>query len=105
MPALSLSLQITLVGMGLVFAAILLLWALMDLLVRLTRDRAASRERLPAAPEDGLEQKAAAAAVAFALQQKATGARREFPLPPTAFVSAWQAVRRASQLNRRGPVR
>ncbi len=100
----SLALQITMVGMGLVFAAILLLWGLMALLVRVARAPAATREPPPAA-EEGMEEQAAAAAAAFALQREGEAAQARFPLPPTAFVSAWQAVRRSSQLNQRGPVR
>lgn len=112
---LSLTLQITAIGMSLVFGAIVLLWGLMALLVRLTAERPA-----PAAAPDSsrtpleLKRRAAAAAVAAALaveaQRQAEGAAfqpREspFPLPPAASVSAWQAVRRAHLLNRRGPVR
>jgi Na+-transporting methylmalonyl-CoA/oxaloacetate decarboxylase gamma subunit len=104
MSAVTVALQITAAGMGLVFAAILLLWGLMALLVRLARAPAATREP-PKAPEQGMEEQAAVAAVAFALQRGAAAAQATFPLPPTAFVSAWQAVRRSSQLNQRGPVR
>jgi Na+-transporting methylmalonyl-CoA/oxaloacetate decarboxylase gamma subunit len=104
MSTVSLALQITLVGMGLVFAAILLLWGLMALLVRLARAPEATLEP-PMVAEEGMEEQAAAAAVAFALQREAQATQAGFPLPPTAFVSAWQAVRRSSQLNRRGPVR
>ena len=35
----SLALEITLIGMGLVFAAIFLLWIIMAILVRLTADK------------------------------------------------------------------
>jgi Na+-transporting methylmalonyl-CoA/oxaloacetate decarboxylase gamma subunit len=111
--SLSVALQITAIGMSLVFGAIVLLWGLMALLVRLAAD-----QPTPAAALDGsstpheLKQRAAAAAVAAALaleaQKQTEGAAfqpREFPLPPTAIVSAWQAVRRAHLLNRRGPVR
>ncbi len=105
---LTLALQITLVGMGLVFAAILLLWLLMSALVRLT----AARRKVPAGPTepgsaaqaDDRAARAAAAAVAAALAAQGP-AQPRFPLPPTALVSAWQAVRRSAQLNRRGPVR
>ncbi|MDW8327035.1 MAG: OadG family protein [Anaerolineales bacterium] len=112
-PSLSIALQITVIGMSLVFGAIVLLWGLMALLVRLAADRPA-----PAAAPVGsdrrreLKQRAAAAAVAAALavqaQKRAEETAfqpREFPLPPTAIVSAWQAVRRAQLLNQRGPVR
>ena len=106
---LTLALQITLVGMGLVFAAILLLWLLMSALVRLT----AARRKVPPGPtepgsaaqaDERAARAAAAAAVATALAAQGPSQPR-FPLPPTALVSAWQAVRRSAQLNRRGPVR
>jgi Na+-transporting methylmalonyl-CoA/oxaloacetate decarboxylase gamma subunit len=104
MSTVSLALQLTAAGMGLVFATILLLWGLMVVLVRVAQAPATTREP-PTAPELGMEEQAAAAAVAFALRREAAAARAAFPLPPTAFVSAWQAVRRSSQLNQRGPVR
>lgn len=104
--------QITLIGMGLVFAAIGLLWAVMVVLVRVTTQTepsAPAETETPVIitpPPDTLQQKAAAIAVAVALAQQASVATpHEFPLPPTAFVSAWQAVRRSAQLSQRGPVR
>lgn len=99
--------------MSLVVGAIVLLWGLMALLVRLAADRP-DRAAAPLGSERGrgLKQRAAAAAVAAALaveaQKQAEGTTfrpREFPIPPTAIVSPWQAVRRAHLLNRRGPVR
>lgn len=118
------SIQITLVGMTLVFLALLLLWWLMELLVRLTAIRApksagataevsdqpaTSALETAAAPggaaaESDRRQLAAAVAVALALAEK-DRQTREFPVPPTAIVSAWQAVNRANMLNRRGQVR
>lgn len=108
-PALSPALQITLVGMALVFAAILALWLLMAVLVRITaprREPAPSPEPQPRTPdpEADLAAQAAAAAVAVALASQVPPPAH-FPLPPTALVSAWQAVRRAAQLNQRGRVR
>jgi Na+-transporting methylmalonyl-CoA/oxaloacetate decarboxylase gamma subunit len=116
---LSIAFQITAIGMSLVFGAIVLLWGLMALLVRLTAEplgQAAEGSKKPAGLRE-LKQRAAAAAVAAAIaietQRQTEGAASqpsafqpcEFPLPPTASVSAWQAVRRAHLLNRRGPVR
>jgi len=110
---LALSLQITLIGMSLVFGAIVLLWGLMVLLVHLTAERPEPAQA-PAGLDSQreLKQRAAAAAVAAALAieaQPPTGVAdflpRQFPLPPTAPISPWQAVRRAHLLNRRGPVR
>lgn len=93
------AIQITIVGMGLVFLAILVLWLVMALLVRWTGSR--TEEDLPSeAPQ------AAAAAVAFAMAERA-GRKdlHEFPLPPTAIVSAWQAVMRGKMLDKRGSVK
>jgi|GEM_PF-168884 len=80
-------LLITLIGMGLVFIALLLLWGLMDGMVRLTnrffpdREESGAGEDVdsgeePAAPapadlsEEALRQQAAAAAVAVSLSQQ-----------------------------------
>lgn len=109
---LQISLQITLIGMGLVFAAILLLWAVMAVLVRLTSEKAAAgaekagelTEGEPLAPDR--KRRAAAAATAVALAQLSESTEpHEFPLPQTALVSAWQAVMRTRILNKRGPTR
>ena len=103
------ALQITLVGMGLVFAAILVLWGLMAILVRVASDRQTKDDLAKTAPAfDKAEKKrlAAAIAVAVALAQHADSSElHEFPLPPTAIVSAWQAVMRTRMLNKRGPTR
>jgi hypothetical protein len=103
------ALWITLVGMGLVFAAILMLWGLMALLVRLTREP----EEKPAEPvliaeptpaeaidqERLMERKRRAAAAGYiaALSiRKLKGAAEK----PT-LVSAWQAVHRSGQASPR----
>jgi hypothetical protein len=104
-PNLQLVLQITLIGMGLVFGAILLFWGLMAVLVQAAADR-----EPPVAADRALKQQAAALAVAVALAEAAQAAAEPPapnvpPLPPTALVSAWQAVMRANQLGQRGPVR
>jgi Na+-transporting methylmalonyl-CoA/oxaloacetate decarboxylase gamma subunit len=110
--AISVTLQISLIGMGLVFGAIVLLWSFIALLMRATAERKShvgqeedlisiSNERV-----DEIEQKRqvalAAVAVALAMDKQAP---HEFPLPPTALVSAWQAVMRASNIRNRGSVR
>lgn len=108
-----LTLQISLLGMGLVFGAILMLWGLIALLMRITAGRS-----LPAEPDEDLldyaiqekaeevnrKRKAAILAVATALAMDKQ-APHEFPLPPTAIVSAWQAVMRANNIRKRGSVR
>jgi Na+-transporting methylmalonyl-CoA/oxaloacetate decarboxylase gamma subunit len=109
------ALQMTAIGMSLVFVAILLLWGLMEAMMRLTqgRDRASSTglrtdERLidDELDEDEASRKrrAAAAAVVLALAQESQ-LPQPFPLPQTSSVSPWQAVTRARNLNQRGPVR
>lgn len=109
------ALWITLLGMGLVFVVILVLWGLMELVVRLTV-RSAEQETeetveiedaeeavLELIPAEADEKKklAAVAAVAAALslaQQPAT-VRMSGNIPVTA--SAWQSVSRANMLNAR----
>lgn len=110
MDNLSLSLQITLIGMGLVFGAIVLLWIMMAVLVRLTPDREEAAEPAaeenpiePALSDRALKQRAAIAAVAVAIAHEATPKIHEFPLPATPIVSAWQAVQRGRQLGQHGP--
>jgi Na+-transporting methylmalonyl-CoA/oxaloacetate decarboxylase gamma subunit len=104
-----LALQISVVGMGLVFGAIILLWGLMALLVRLAPER--SKPATQEAQDSRLtelerKRRAAAIAVAVALaQQEEIGEPHEFPIPPTALVSAWQAVMRTSMLGKRGLTR
>jgi Na+-transporting methylmalonyl-CoA/oxaloacetate decarboxylase gamma subunit len=100
-----LALQITVIGMGLVFGAILLLWLIMAALVRLLEDRPRTEPADLKADLRAARERAAAVAVAIALAQDASLEPHEFPLPPTAIVSAWQAVRRSINLNKRGTLR
>jgi sodium pump decarboxylase gamma subunit len=103
------SLWITLIGMGLVFIAILLLWGLMEGLMSLTARFAAKEAEEEAAEGEETEQpealpmptsdqkkRAAAAAVAVAMALRRPATR---PNLPAASGSGWQAVTRASQLN------
>lgn len=124
----TIALQITLIGMGLVFGAILLLWALMAALVRITADplvetarwavsddsitkSASVRAGLVPAPSPGdqaLRRHVALAAIAVALAQQRPGAPAtpgSTTIPSTAHVSTWQAVTRSQQLKQRGPIR
>lgn len=105
------ALQITLIGMSLVFGAILLLWGLMALLVRLTSEPIPTQpadqaviQALTAPPasdaDHDLRRKAAAVAVAVALAQHAASPAPTTTPPPD--LSAWQAVQRARHLNRKG---
>ena len=112
------ALIISAIGMGLVFIAIIALWGMMELMVRVTA-RYAGREKVeegeelspetePAAEAtqavlDGsveLKRKAAAAAVVLALAQEAEQpGSAQMPLYTSG--SAWQAVSRGGQLNQR----
>jgi Na+-transporting methylmalonyl-CoA/oxaloacetate decarboxylase gamma subunit len=112
---LGIALQMTFIGMGLVFGAILLLWGAMALLVRVLPERAeAAAPAAPSVPKvvapmadtkhDSTCAAVAAVAVTLALEAAASG--QHFPAPPTATVSAWQAVMRGRQLKeQRGPIR
>ncbi|MBE0698388.1 MAG: OadG family protein [Anaerolineaceae bacterium] len=118
------ALLITLFGMSLVFLSILLLWGLMALLVRLTREPepaeaqvASANSTAAGAQSSALEQspdqvllierkrRAAAAAVAMALSMHSSSSTPTInPVvkTPPALVSAWQAVHRAGQISQRG---
>lgn len=110
MNELTTSLLITLVGMGMVFAIIVLLWGLIALVAnlggRMSRAMAVRED-----PELENRRLAAGVAVATALALAAesesiqSDAVNPFPLPATAVVSPWQAVMRSKILNRRGSVR
>lgn len=113
------ALWITLIGMGLVFVAILALWGLMVLLVRLTPEKEEAGEveadaeaaaeiavaeiaATEAGPSLDRKRRAAAAAVAVALAQKQSKpSRLARELQPAGTVSPWQAVHRASQMSQR----
>lgn len=95
-----LSIQITLIGMGLVFSAIILLWGLMTLITRILAESEASLE----IREESREKKAriAAAAVSIALAEQAQSRVGHFPMPNTALVSAWQLGMRTRQMYQKG---
>ena len=99
------ALLITVAGMALVLGAIALLWGLMLALMRATEERGRVEVQARA---DELEQKrrAAVAAVAVALAyEQDLSQPHDFPLPPTATVTAWQAVQRSNLLSQKGPKR
>jgi Na+-transporting methylmalonyl-CoA/oxaloacetate decarboxylase gamma subunit len=89
---------ITLLGMGLVFAAILLLWGLMSLLTAATTDRRSTSAEFASAWERDAQAQAAAVAVAIALAEQQTSRAHPLCEPPTAIVSAWQLGMRTRQL-------
>ncbi len=93
------SLQITALGMGLVFAAIILLWGVMNLLTAITADKSESDSAAPASAMEGdAKAQAAAVAVAIALAEQQTSVAHPLSEPPTAIVSAWQLGMRTNQL-------
>lgn len=98
-----LSIQITLIGMGLVFGAIILLWGLMSLITRILADKEAGSD----IPDESRVQKAraAAAAVAVALAEQAQNRIGHFPMPNTALVSAWQLGMRTRQMYQKGSLK
>jgi len=111
MSSLSIALQITALGMGLVFAAIILLWWLMALLTKV----AAEKEAEGSAPvshtppifpsergENEWRARAAAIAVAMALAEDQDSQAHLLSLPPTAIISAWQLGMRTRQMYQKG---
>ncbi len=106
------ALEITALGMGLVFAAIILLWWMMALLTRLLPEKetpTSASDSAESAPvvESDVKARAAAAAVAIALTEQQLTHIHPLSVPPTAIVSAWQLGRRTQQLSEKGlpPVR
>lgn len=101
-------LLITAIGMGLVFVAILLLWALMDFLVRITNDKKTNNvtlnvEKIIDEPVVETEEKSqrlfhvASVAVAIAMSLQ-----KQFPIvkpQESGTISAWQSSRRSQVLN------
>jgi Na+-transporting methylmalonyl-CoA/oxaloacetate decarboxylase gamma subunit len=98
------ALQITLIGLSLVFGVIIVLWIAMSLLMRITAQREEPIEEvavLGPADQSDLKLRAAIAAVSVALAHELTPQLHEFPEPPTSLVSAWQAVQRSRYLTQR----
>lgn len=97
------ALEITALGMGLVFVAIILLWLMMLALTALPVHEETPVEE-PAVPneDDELMAAAAAAAVAVALAEQSQSTARPLPQPPTALVSAWQLGMRTRQMYEKG---
>jgi Na+-transporting methylmalonyl-CoA/oxaloacetate decarboxylase gamma subunit len=94
--------MITLIGMGLVFALICVLWLLMALLTRLTAEPLPPPTPAPAADIDSereLRRRAAAVAVAVAL---AIGQEPVASPPPYDPDSAWRSLMRARQIKQPG---
>lgn len=95
---------ITFLGMGSVFFVITLLWLLINTAVHIFSPKVKPSEN-GKLQQKNLRRKAAIAAVTVALAREEELSLHEFPLPPTATVSAWQAVMRANTIKKRGQVR
>jgi Na+-transporting methylmalonyl-CoA/oxaloacetate decarboxylase gamma subunit len=104
------ALLITGIGMGLVFVAIILLWGLMVVLVKLTAD-AEKENKCEINPEkiavieepqaaDAIKARAAAAAVATALALSTCSTQRR-TLGSDLSLSNWKNAHRALEINRR----
>lgn len=104
MSALLLALEITALGMGLVFAAIILLWWMMSLLTRLMSEKegTSSDAQQASVIKSEIKAQAAAIAVSVALAQQRTSQAHPLCTPPTAIVSAWQLGMRTRQLSQKG---
>jgi Na+-transporting methylmalonyl-CoA/oxaloacetate decarboxylase gamma subunit len=99
-----LALQITGLGMGLVFAAILILWLMMTLLTKLTADHDSASDSAKAGPaaEAEILAQAAALGVAMAIAEQQLSSAHPLAQPPTAIVSAWQLGMRTRQMTQKG---
>jgi Na+-transporting methylmalonyl-CoA/oxaloacetate decarboxylase gamma subunit len=114
-----LALEITALGMGLVFATITLLWWVMNLLTFMTPDKNVSSllapvpepfESATASHSEGaasvmdadLKARAAAVAVAVALAEQQVSLAHPLSDPPTAVVSPWQLGTRTRHLYEKG---
>jgi Na+-transporting methylmalonyl-CoA/oxaloacetate decarboxylase gamma subunit len=99
-----LALQITALGMGLVFAAILVLWLMMSLLTKFTADEehAANSAEPVSVSETSILAQAAALGVALAIAEQQLSSAHPLPDPPTAIVSAWQLGMRTRQMSEKG---
>jgi Na+-transporting methylmalonyl-CoA/oxaloacetate decarboxylase gamma subunit len=122
-----LSLEITALGMGLVFGAIMLLWGMMILLTALTADKETeveddssplgasalrhAQDNVSDSPEAGSSPQAdsklqvALLAVAMALAEQGQTSAHPLEQPPTALVSAWQLGMRTRQMSEKGSMK
>jgi len=103
-----LALQITAIGMGLVFGAILVLWLMMILLTALTADASDSPGAVALTPSHStagrgeILAQAAAIGVAMAIAEQKLSSAHPLADPPTAIVSAWQLGMRTRQMTEKG---
>ena len=102
---LTLAIEITALGMGLVFLAIIVLWLMMWALTALPFKDSEDNKEVDQKEElvdDELMAQAAAAAVAAALAEQSQSTARPLSQPPTALVSAWQLGMRSRQMYEKG---
>ncbi len=105
-----LALEISALGMGLVFLAIILLWLLMWAMTAIPFKSSAELDSEHIAPnalplpasDDDLRAKAAAIAVAIALAEQSQSSAHPLSQPPTAIISAWQLGMRTRQMYEKG---
>ncbi|MGE5376176.1 MAG: OadG family protein [Bacteroidota bacterium] len=103
MSNLVLALEITVLGMGIVFATIILIWWMMALLTRFTQEKEPSDIEANAPSKENEEKaRAAAIGVAIAMAEHQLSQTHPLPDPPTAIVSAWQLGMRTRQLSQKG---
>jgi len=108
MTNLLIALEITALGMGLVFLAIVLLWLMMWALTAIRTGEESGESAAPESaavlpePQVELMAQAAAVAVAVALAEQSQSTARPLPQPPTALVSAWQLGMRTRQMYEKG---
>jgi Na+-transporting methylmalonyl-CoA/oxaloacetate decarboxylase gamma subunit len=105
-----LALEISALGMGLVFGAIVLLWWMMNLLTFITADKepasgsveSSSEATLTPVVDSDFKAQAAAIAVAVAFAEQQGSTAHLFTEPPPAIVSAWQLGMRTRQMYQKG---
>ena len=101
---LAIALEITALGMGIVFAALILIWWMMALLTKFTAEKEVPANEIISAPsvESSEKAQAAAIAVAIAMAEHQLSQAHPLPTPPTTIVSAWQLGMRTRQLSQKG---
>lgn len=100
------TLEITALGMGLVFLAIILLWLMMWILTSLPFGEREPDVEQSTSSQSSIDSElmieAVAVAVAIALAEQSHSTARPLPQPPTALVSAWQLGMRSRQMYEKG---
>ena len=91
------SLQITLVGVAVVFAVLALVWIMIASLTKRSSTKPPSEN-----DEIVRKRKAAAIAAAIAIHLKEEPSKSSYYLPPTTIISAWQLSMRSKQLKEGG---